>query len=467
MKISFHGAAQHVTGSKHLLHLDNGKKVLLDCGLFQGRRREAEKLNQHWGFEPRDVDYLLLSHAHIDHCGLIPKLVKDGFRGKVYCTPATYDLCKVMIPDSAHIQEADAFYDNKRRRQEGRELVKPLYTIEDAADSLTYFRTVEFEETFRLNDCGLEFTFIENGHLLGSGCIYIVVNENEKETRLCFTGDIGREKPHMLRPPKPFPQADYIISESTYGDRLHADEHYTPDDLIKIVEDTLLVNKGKLIIPAFSIGRTQEVLFALDYLQHHSHIPNIKVFVDSPLSTQGTDIHRRHLELFNDEMQAYFKQDPTPFDFPRLEFVETAEESKRLNTYEGPCVIISASGMMDAGRIRHHIFNHIENPKNTLLIVGYCEPSTLGGRIIRGDKEIKLFGQVREVKARIEYLRSFSGHGDYEEMIHYLSCQKPEEVKKLFLVHGEPDVEEIFSIHLKDAGFKRIEIPAPGMEYHL
>lgn len=467
MKISFHGAAQTVTGSKHLLHLENGKKVLLDCGLFQGRRKNAELLNTHWGFEPKSIDYVLLSHAHIDHCGLIPKLIKDGFRGTIYCTRATFDLCSIMLPDSAHIQEADAEYANKKRKLAGKHLIKPLYTIEDAEASLEYFKPIEFDQPFKLPDCNLEFTFIENGHLLGSGCIYITITEENDTIRLCYTGDIGRTKPHMLKPAKPFPQADYIICESTYGDRIHEDDQYTKDDIIKIVKSTLIEKKGKLIIPAFSIGRTQEVLFALDYLMHHCEIPPIKVFVDSPLSTKGTDIHRKHLDLFNKEMQAYFKKDQTPFDFPNLVFIEEAVESKKLNTYTEPCIIISASGMMDAGRIRHHLLNHIENPDNTILIVGYCEPSTLGARIIRGDNEIKIYGKIRKVNARVKYIQSFSGHGDYNEMIQYLKCQKPTEVKRIFLVHGDKEAQEAFAYHLKNEGYKNIEIPASGSEVML
>lgn len=467
MKISFHGAAGTVTGSKHLLHLDNGKKILLDCGLFQGRRKESDVLNRHWGFEPRDIDYVLLSHAHIDHCGLLPKLVKDGFSGKIFCTPATYDLCSIMLPDSAFIQEGDARFENKHRAEVGKPLVEPLYTVEDATDCLSYFEQVEFDAVHSLPDCGLEFQFIENGHLLGSGSVNITVKAANRTVRIAYTGDIGRMKPNMLREPQPFPQADYILSESTYGDRLHDDEHYTVDDLIKLVRETCVEKRGKLIIPAFSIGRTQEILFALDYLHSHSQLPQIDVYVDSPLSSKGTTIHRKHLGLFNAQMQEYFRKDPTPFAFPDLHFIESVDQSKALNTSDDPCIIISASGMMEAGRIRHHLLNHIDDPRNTLLIVGYCEPSTLGGKILAGADEVKIFGQYKKVKARVEYVGSFSGHGDYKEMLHFLACQKPEKVKKVFLVHGDDDAQLAFRNRLKEAGFPQIEIPQAGTSYEL
>jgi len=467
MKVSFYGAARAVTGSKHLLRLANGKNVLLDCGMFQGHGKQTEISNRHWGFEPREVDYLLLSHAHIDHCGMIPGLVKDGFRGPIYCTPATYDLCSVMLPDSAHIQESDVRFENKYRTRVGKKLVEPLYTIEDAEKCLELFQPVNFDETFSIPEAGLEFTFIENGHLLGSGCIYLTVKEGNRTIRLCYTGDIGRTVPNMLREPQPFPQADYILCESTYGDRLHEESQYKMEDIIHLIRETCVDKGGKLIIPAFSIGRTQEILFALDFLHQHKHLPKIPVYVDSPLSSKGTTIHREHLELFNKTMQEYFRKDPTPFEFPTLHFVESAEESKSLNTSPEPCIIISASGMMDAGRIRHHIFNHIEDPRNTLLIVGYCEPSSLGGRILSGAREIKLFGEMKKVKARVEHIEAFSGHGDYKEMISYLSCQDPSQVRKLFLVHGDYEVQVIFRNKLVQEGFHHVEMPEQGMTYDL
>jgi metallo-beta-lactamase family protein len=461
MKISFHGAARQVTGSKHLLTLKNGKNILLDCGLFQGRRRISEPLNKHWGFDPSSIDAVILSHAHIDHSGLIPKLVKEGFKGKIYCTPATFDLCSIMLPDSGFIQEMDAQYENKRRIKEGKKIIEPLYTSDEAYESLKSFEKVNFDIPTRIFD-DLVFTFIENGHLLGSGCVYMEIKEDQQVKRITYTGDIGRVKPQMLRVPKEFPPSDFIICESTYGDRIHDEDEYTLNDFIEIIRETCVENKGKLIIPAFSVGRTQEIIFALDYLYNERKLPPIKVFIDSPLSTKSTFIYKNHLELFNERMQEYLKKDPDPFSFPMLHFIEDANESKRLNDLREPCIIISASGMLEAGRIRHHVANNINNPINTLLIVGYCEPSTLGGKLIAGYKKIKIFGRELEVKARIEYIQSYSGHGDYKEMIHYLSCQQAENVKNIYLVHGDYKAQLEFKTKLRHVGYKNIVIPDLG-----
>lgn len=465
MQIQFIGAAQFVTGSKHLLKLDTGTHILLDCGLFQGRKKVVDALNREWGFSPAEINYVLLSHAHIDHCGLLPKLYKDGFRGKIFCTPATLDLCHVMLPDSAHIQEYDTQWENKRRIKAGKPLLEALYDADDAAECLKLFVPLDFNTPHAEKD--FRFSFHENGHLLGSAGIHFTAVEPKGETTLFFTGDIGRYTPQMLRLPEPFPEARYVISESTYGDRLHDDEDYSTQDLVDILVETCVNKQGKLIIPAFSIGRTQEIIYALDYLRTRQHIPKIKVFVDSPLSTKGTDIFRKHLHLFNKQFQEYLKTDSSPLDFDELHFIQTVDESKALNSIKEPCIIISASGMMDAGRIRHHIFNNIENPDNTLLIVGYCEPSTLGGRIIAGAKVIRLFGQELQVKARVEYIRSYSGHGDYKEMIRYLNHLPKDQVKKLFLVHGEPEAQAAFRSKLLRQHFRSVEIPERGDIYEL
>ena len=461
MKIGFYGAARQVTGSKHLILLDNGKNILLDCGLFQGKRKETDPLNRHWGFDPLMVDAVILSHAHIDHSGLLPKLVKDGFRGKIYCTQATYDLCTVMLPDSGYIQESDAEHINKRRRMEGKKDIQPIYTAEDAYVCLKYFEKVNYREDVLVTE-GCTFRFLENGHLLGSAAVYLEIVEGNQIKRLTYTSDIGRSKPSMLREPETFPQSDYIICESTYGDRLHDPDEYTTQDMIQLIQETCIENKGKLIIPAFSVGRTQEVIYALDYLYNELKLPPIDVYIDSPLSTKSTFIYKNHLELFNSRMQEYLKKDPDPFSFPRLHFIDTAAESKKLNTKKEPCIIISASGMMEAGRIRHHLANHIGNPNNIILIVGYCEPSTLGGKLIAGRKIVKIFGVEHMVKARIEYVRSYSGHADYQEMLQYLKCQNPNQTKQVFLVHGNHAAQLEFKTRLRRAGFKHVDIPDQG-----
>jgi metallo-beta-lactamase family protein len=463
MKISFYGAAQEVTGSKHLITTAKGKKILLDCGLYQGRRKDAEKKNAHFGFNPREIDYLIVSHAHIDHTGLIPKLVKEGFNGPVYCTPATMDLCKIMLPDSAHIQENDIRYENKIRQRDGKRLLEPLYDAEDAEKALELMVAVPFYTDFKLCD-EVSLKYTENGHLLGSAATNLTVKDNGNIIHLCFTGDIGRQTNSILKLPQAFPQADYIISESTYGDRLHNDEIYSLEEIIRIITRTCVEQKGKVIIPAFSIGRTQEIIYGLDYLNSKLKLPNIPVYIDSPLSAKGTGIFKHHLELFNQEFQDFLKQDLSPFEFPNLHLIQTVDESKALNELKEPCIIISASGMMEAGRIKHHVFNNIEDERNTILMVGYCEPSTLGGRIAAGAKEVKIFGEVKQVKAKVEYIRSFSGHGDYKEMITFLDCQDKSKVKNIFLVHGDVDAQHAFSGHLKAAGFKNVEIPALGKE---
>lgn len=466
MKLSFYGAAQEVTGSKHLLTTHKGKKILLDCGLYQGRRKDAEKKNAHFGFSPTEIDCVILSHAHIDHSGLIPKLVKEGFKGPIYCTAATLDLNKIMLPDSAHIQESDIRYENKRREQEGKRLLEPLYDQEDAENALALMVSIPFYEDFVVND-EVTVKFTENGHLLGSAAVNLTLKDNGNTLQLCFTGDIGRQSHSMLKLPQAFPQADYIICESTYGDRLHEDEVYTLEEIIKIITETCVERKGKVIIPAFSIGRTQEIVYGLDYLHSKFQLPNIPVYIDSPLSTKGTGIFKNHLELFNQEFQNFLQKDKSPFDFPNLHLIQSVEESKALNDNDEPCIIISASGMMEAGRIKHHVFNHIEDPNCTILMVGYCEPSTLGGRLAAGQKEVKIFGEIKQVNAHIEYIRSFSGHGDYKEMITFLDCQDKSKVKNIFLVHGDIDAQHAFSDRLKEAGYKNVDIPALGSETNI
>ena len=341
-----------------------------------------------------------------------------------------------------------------------------MYDAEDAENALALMVPVSFYQDFKVCD-EVSLKFTENGHLLGSAAVNLTIKDNGNLLKLCFTGDIGRQSNSMLKLPQPFPQADYIISESTYGDRLHADELYSLEEIMKIISDTCMVKKGKVIIPAFSIGRTQEIIYGLDYLNSKMQLPNIPVYIDSPLSTKGTGIFKNHLDLFNNEFQAFLKQDKSPFDFPNLHLIQSVEESKALNNNPEPMVIISASGMMEAGKIKHHVANHIEDPNSTILMVGYCEPSTLGGRLAAGAQEVKIFGEVKQVKARVEYIRSFSGHGDYKEMITFLNCQAKEKVKHIFLVHGDIDAQHAFSGHLRDAGFKNIDIPAIGIEFNL
>ena len=462
MKITFHGAAQTVTGSKHLLTLDSGKQILLDCGLFQGMGAEADELNRHFGFSPVSVDAMILSHAHIDHSGLIPALVKEGFKGKIYCTPATYDLCEIMLRDSGYIQESDVAYINKRRKSRGMKPLEPIYTLNDAARSLDYFHQVPYDQWFEISD-EFSFCFTDSGHVLGSAAINMIVREASGTKRICFTADIGRPGDQILKKPAPFPQADYIICESTYGDRLHEPVINAEERLHRIVMETCVMNKGKLIIPAFSLDRTQELIYALDKMEHLGKLPPIKVFVDSPLSVKTTQVVEKHIDLYNEELRAYMTTgDQHPFYFKNLHFITDVEDSKKLNHLKEPCIIISASGMAEAGRVKHHIRNNISSAANTILLVGYCTPSSLGGRLKAGNPEVRIFGDEYKIKARVETIDAYSAHGDYQEMIQYLSCQNAAMVKKVYLVHGDYPAMNFFRGKLMEEGFKNIVVPEQG-----
>ncbi len=462
MNIAFHGAARTVTGSKHLITTDQGVKILLDCGLFQGMGAEADELNRHFGFDPVQVDFLILSHAHIDHSGLIPRFVKNGFKGTIYCTPATFDLCRLMLADSANIQENDVGYINKRRKRQGRPLLDVLYDTDDTIRSLAFFETVEYDTWFQINP-DIKFKFTDSGHVLGSAAVNLVISDGPKPERILFTGDIGRPGDSILKHPEPTPQADYILCESTYGNRLHEPIIGAESRLLSIVKDTCVKNKGKLIIPAFSLDRTQELIYALDKMEHNGSLPPIKVFVDSPLSVETTRVVEKHIECYNEDVREYMKHgDNRPFYFKNLHYITKVEDSKAINEIHEPCIIISSSGMAEAGRVKHHIKNNISDPRNTILIVGYCTPGSLGGRLREGDKEVRIFGEMYDVKARVEVIDSYSAHADYKEMIEYLSVQNAKLVKKIFLVHGDLEVMTDYEKTLHHEGFKSIYIPEMG-----
>jgi metallo-beta-lactamase family protein len=466
MKIAFHGAARTVTGSKHLLTLTGGRKILLDCGMFQGMGKETDAMNRHWGFEPRDIDYMVLSHAHIDHSGLIPKLVKDGFNGKIYCTPATRELASVLLEDSAGIQEDDVKYINKIRSSRGQPKLEPLYSEEDAKKAAGYFEEVEYGNWFRIED-GVELMFTDAGHIIGSAAVHLRILDEGKTRQLTFSGDVGRYRDIILKSPATFPQADYIILESTYGNSLHDLHSPTVDQLLEWIEKTCLKKRGKLIIPAFSVGRTQEILYALNQLDLERRLPEVPYYVDSPLSIKATEIVKHYPEYFNPTIQRVLETDHDPFSFPGLSYIKTVEESKLLNFHRDPCVIISASGMADAGRVKHHINNNVENSRNSILLTGYCEPRSLGARLQSGKKEVSIFGVPREVHAEVGSIRSMSAHGDYEDLSQFLACQDAAAVRKIFLVHGEQDVQEDFKERLLRKGYHDIEIPEMHYEIGL
>jgi metallo-beta-lactamase family protein len=466
MKLQFLGAAREVTGSKHLITTEAGKKLLLDCGIYQGKGLETDSMNRNLGFEPAEIDHIILSHAHIDHSGLIPYMYRLGFRGSVVCTNATRDLCSIMLPDSGHIQENDTYYFNKKRARQGLPPVQPIYTIDDARKCLGLFIGVPYDRKFKIDE-NIKVKFTNTGHMLGSGVVNLEIMDKGEIKRVAYTGDIGRPENRILRSPDAFPQCDYLITESTYGDRLHPARQDAEAELLRVVKETCAEKGGKLIIPSFAIGRTQELVHTLNNFFNDGLLPRIKIYVDSPLAVNATDIFRLHPECFNDDVHEVMETDPDPFGFSSLHYIKTAEESKRLNTLKEPCVIISASGMMEAGRIKHHLANNISNPRNTILAVGYCGPRTLGARILRGDSEISIFGVLHEVKAKIERIEAFSGHADYKEMIDFLNCQVKDKVKRTFLVHGDFESANAYKGHLLDDGYKNVEVPELGQEFEM
>ncbi len=461
MKIQFLGAAREVTGSKHLITLDNGKKILLDCGMYQGKGLDTDSMNRNLGFNPDEIDYLILSHAHIDHSGLIPYITKLGFKGSIISTHATRDLCSIMLADCGKIQEHDTEMNNKKRARKGLPPLEPIYDKTDAEEAMKHFIGVAYDKPYRVTK-GVRLTLTNTGHLLGGAVVNLSIKEGEKTTNIAYTGDIGRPTNRILISPQPFPQADIIICESTYGNRLHESIKDAEDKLLDIITRTCIEKKGKLIIPSFSVGRTQEVILSLNNFYNSGKLPKIKVYVDSPLSVNATNIFRLHKECFNDRIVELMETDPDPFGFNDMFFIQQVDDSKKLNDIKEPCIIISASGMMEAGRVKHHLANSISNSKNTILAVGYCAPSTLGARILRGEKEVSIFGTVYPVRADVEKLDSYSGHADYNEMIQFLACQDKEKVKQLVLVHGEIRSQEFFQDRLKENGFDKIFIPEQG-----
>ena len=466
MKIKFLGAAREVTGSKFLITTDMGKRLLLDCGMFQGKGLETDSMNRELGFEPEMIDHIILTHAHIDHSGLIPYMYKRGFRGSVICSNATRDLCSIMLADSGFIQEHDTYTFNKRRAKKGLPLVTPIYTQQDAVACMSLFIGVPDVMNFRIDE-NIKVRFTSTGHMLGSGVANLQIIERGQIKRIAYTGDIGRPVTRILASPAKFPQADILITESTYGDRLHNDNETAEEELLKVVIETCIEKGGKLIIPAFSVGRTQEIVYALNGFFNKGKLPRIEIYVDSPLAVNATTVFRMHTECFNDEFRQMLLTDSDPFGFNNLFYITKQEDSKKLNDHKEPCVIISASGMMEAGRIKHHLANNISDPKNTILAVGYCSPTTLGARILNGSKEVSIFGIVHQVNADIRKIESFSGHADYLEMIKFLDCQEKHALEKTFIVHGEYETQKKYVAELQKEGYRNIEIPAKGQEFQV
>jgi len=464
VKLTFWGAARTVTGSAHLLEFEGGR-VLLDCGLFQGRRAEARRLNHSFPTDPPNIDAVLLSHAHIDHSGLLPGLHKQGFRGTVYATSATADLCGAMLRDSAFIQEKDAEWVNRRERRRGDDRIDPLYGMEDAEAVLECFETVEYDVPFSPLP-GLEVEYRDAGHILGSASMVLTIREGSRTVTLGFTGDVGRAGRPILRDPRPMADCDYLITESTYGGEVHEPPDLAKTRLAEIVGRTA-ARGGKVIIPAFAVGRTQEIVHRLDQLSNERRLPAVPMFVDSPLAVNVTDIFRAHPECYDADLRAYMEEDPNPFGFERLTYIRDVADSKRLNTSRLPMVIISASGMCEAGRILHHLRNNVEDPRNTVLMVGYCAEHTLGRRIIERDPEIRIFGEKHQLRAEVDVMNSYSAHADEPELLDFIGRLDRQRLRRIFLVHGDPDRQVALASALDHEGYRDVLSPERGASFEL
>jgi metallo-beta-lactamase family protein len=457
MKITFDGATQTVTGSQHLLNI-NGSNLLLDCGFFQGKRQESYQHNRNFPFDPSRIDALVLSHAHIDHSGNLPNLVKQGFNGAIYTTPATAHLANLMLIDSGHIQEADVEFVNKRKLKNREPPVEPLYTQVEAALVAQYFSPVGYDQPFSPVP-GVTARILDAGHILGSGAVVLDIEEKGKKSRVWFSGDIGRRNLPLLRDPVLPDWADYLIMECTYGDKPHDDPSQAYDELRQVVGRTLK-RGGKVIIPAFAVGRTQEIVYALHQMFENHLLPSVPVYVDSPLAVNASDIFKMHPECFDDETKAFIKADKhhAALGFDRLIYTRSVEESKALNDRKDPMIIISASGMAETGRILHHLRNHISNPKNTILIVSWQAPDTLGRRLADREKKVRIFGEEFKVKAEVVTIGGLSSHAGQNFLVEYALKVKGK-VKQVFLVHGEPAPAEALSQRLVQAGMDKPAYP--------
>ncbi len=457
MKIHFIGAAQTVTGSMHLIEV-NGKKFLLDCGLYQGKRKIAFEINRNFDdFNPAEIDFVILSHAHIDHSGNLPSLVKKGFTGNIYSTFATRDLASVMLRDSGHIQEKDVEWVNKKRKKQHKNPFEPLYTVDDAEKTMEHFIGINYHQEYQLAE-GIKLTFFDAGHILGSAIVFLQINENGKTIQLGFTGDLGRPNLPILKDPEKIPDVDYLLSESTYGGRFHDNPTGTEAKLAAVIQKAY-ANKSKIIIPAFSVGRTQELVFALHNIFERNDAPRIPIYVDSPLSVNATEVFKIHPECFDKETVAYLLKHEDPFGFNKLTYISNVEESKKLNEIPGPQIIISSSGMAEAGRILHHLANNIDNPNNIVLIVGYSAENTLGRKLAEKVPTVKIFGEEHQLNAEVIVFNSFSAHADANELIGYVNKFDKNKLKRIFLVHGDKDQQDKYKIRLNAIGFQDVVIP--------
>ncbi len=473
MKVTFLGAAKTVTGSNYLVE-GAGKKFLVDCGMYQGSAAEELENSDPFAFNIDEIDFMLLTHAHIDHSGRIPKLYNEGYRNPIYATKATCDLCSIMLPDSGHIQEMEIEWQNRKRLRKGEKPLPPLYTAEDAAKSIEIFSPVKYDQLIELDE-NIHVRFNDAGHMLGSSIIEVWINENGKQQKIVFSGDIGNNDIPLLSSPTMIEDADFLVMESTYGDRLHIRNDDKAEMFLNIVYETL-EKGGTVVIPSFAVGRTQEILYELNKIKEEEHsedfykkynkLMTIPVFVDSPLAISATEVFRENMDLFDDETQAMIKSGDNPLEFPGLKFTRTAEESKELNTMDDSSIIISASGMCEVGRIKHHLKHHLWEPNSTILFVGYQAPGTLGRKIVEGAKNVRIFGEDIAVNARIEYIEGYSGHADQEWLMNfvYSFITKP---KHIFLVHGEPQAQVVLKGKIENEARIPVTIPSLGESYDL
>lgn len=476
MKISFLGAAETVTGSNHLVEAA-GKKFLVDCGMYQGKIVEEYDNSSPFLFDINTIDFMLLTHAHIDHSGRIPKLYNEGYRNPIYATKATCDLCKIMLPDSGHIQETEIEWKNRKRLREGKDPLPPLYTAEEAEKCLEIFKAINYDEIIEIDD-NISVRFNDAGHMLGSAIIEIWITEDGKTTKVVFTGDIGNNDLPLLDSPTMISSSDYVIMESTYGNRLHVRNDNKAEAFLDIVSETL-DNAGTVVIPSFAVGRTQEILYEIDklkdekgandeaFFKKYKKLMNANVYVDSPLAISATEIFKNNTELFEDEIQEKIKSGDNPLEFPGLHFTVSAEESKELNEMNEPCIILSASGMCDVGRIKHHLKHNLWKETSTILFVGYQVPGTLGRSIIDGAKKVKIFGEEIAVNARIEYIEGYSGHADQEWLLNFVYSFTNKQPKHIFLVHGEKESQEALKQEIEKNAEIKVTIPSFGETYVL
>ena len=477
MKVTFLGATGTVTGSNFLVE-GAGKRFIVDCGLYQGSTKEELLNAKPFAYDPASIDFMLVTHAHIDHTGRIPKLYKEGFKGPAYATKATVDLCSIMLPDSGHIQETEVAYTNKKRMRSGNvEMMEPIYTEEDAVKCIDIFEPVKYDEIIDITP-EIQVRFNDAGHMLGSAMIEVWITEDGKQQKIVFSGDIGNKDLPLLSYPTMIESTDYLVMESTYGDRNHIETQDKAERFLDIVSETV-EKGGTVVIPSFAVGRTQEILYELDKIkdQHQDDedfkkkyevVMNIPVYVDSPLAVDATEVFRKNMDLFKEEVQEVINRGDDPLTFNNLHFTRTTEESKALNDSDESCVIISASGMCDVGRIKHHLKHHIWNPNDTILFVGYQAPGSLGYRIVSGEPTVKVLGEEFNVNARVEYIEGYSGHADQEGLIDFVGSFRTKMPDHVFLVHGEPGPQVELEQKLKDEfGNIDVIIPSYGEEYTL